>query len=417
MNGERVNPDEFIEHSETEDIAGADGVPPAQLRYLLMGCQVAQPHTCMLQFASHGATIKSQLLDGDNVGYRKYLGLVDSPCFAELTNTGKSELASFDDRFRALECEATGRARKFIERLREDRSRTFIERLRGEPYYPYRKISTVVDAVSRDTYETVVVALDEEVGLSGMPARILRILSLLTKQLLHSEDLATVLTSVLDLKGDHVSRLAELLRTTNLSSVIAAAELLVNRIQFLNELNELVYGPRASHVKERKHLHKLVERHAWLFVERFNLMGSDMSINHLIPIIRAQVSDTDDPEANIDDIPTEFRDIPDLYFMSTRWHQGERYYQHLIVELKAPSQRIVPKHIDQLQRYADQIVSPQCSDRRMVLTSSRSTWSRRASRNRSNGSSTIGNAQTGSSVPQAVMHMIPSCGLSSGQTT
>lgn len=357
VNGERVNPDEFVEHSETEDIGGEDGVPPAQLRHLLMGRQVSQPHTCMLHFSSNGATIKSQPLPDENVGYRKYLGLVDSPYLSELTNTGKSELASFDDRFRALECEATGRAKKFIERLREDRSRTFIERLRSEPYYPYKKISTVVDAVSRHTYETVMVALDEEVGLSGMPAKILRVLSLLTKQLLHSEDLATVLTSVLDLKGDHVSKLAELLRTTNLSSIIAAAELLVNRIQFLNELNELVYGPRASYVKERRHLHKLVERHTWLFGEQFNLMGSDTSINHLIPTLRAQVADVNDPEANVEDIPTEFRDIPDLYFMTTRWHQGEQYYQHLIVELKAPSQRIVPKHIDQLLRYADQIVS------------------------------------------------------------
>lgn len=68
------------------------------------------------------------------------------------------------------------------------------------------------------------------------------------------------------------------------------------------------------------------------------------------------MTEVDDPEAHVD-VPTEYRDIPDLYFMTTKWHQGEQYYQHLIVELKAPRYKVVSKHIDQLQRYADQIVS------------------------------------------------------------
>lgn len=278
VNGERVDPDEFVEHSEKEDIGGTDGVPPAQLRHLLMGQHVVQPYTCMLQFASHGAAIKNQPLDSESVGKRKYLGLVDSPYLAEMTNTGKSEVASMDETFRSLEREATGLAKKFIGRWRDDRSRTFIERLRSEPYYPplYKVPKTIFDTVSRDTYETVLMAMDEEVGLNGLPPRVLRIVSLLTKELLHNEDLATILTSVLDLKGDHVSRLADLLKTTTLNSIIAAGELLVNRIQFLNELQELVYGPVAFQVKERKHLHKIVERHTWLFGEEYNLMGSDI---------------------------------------------------------------------------------------------------------------------------------------------
>jgi hypothetical protein len=186
---------------------------------------------------------------------------------------------------------------------------------------------------------------------------------LLARHLLNSEDLADVLTSVLNLTGDDIAKFAELLKRTSLSSIIAISELLVGRFQFLEELQQLIDGPSARFVQERRHLHKMVELHTWLFGEQYHLMGSDVSLRTLLPLVLAEVQGGTDPEAEVI-IDETLRDIPDLYLMGTKWHEGSKYHQHLIVELKRPSVRIVRQHIDQLKRYASQIVAhPKFSQR------------------------------------------------------
>lgn len=387
VNGEEIDPNDFVEQNDVEEIEETENVPRAQLRHLLLGQSVEQHYPCMLQFATHGATIISQAIEGESITGRKYLGLVDSPYLSELTNTAKSELAVFDERFRALEAESTSRAKQYIARIQGDRTVTFLEHVRSQAFYPYKNPPrTVVDAVSRDAFETVLVAMEEEIGISSLPAKQMRLVCLLAQQLLHNEDLATILTSVLDLKGEHVTKFADLLRSTTLNSIIAAAELVVSRFRCLDELRELVYGCSAVHVKERRHLHKIIERHTWLFGEQYNLMGSDTSIDNLLQMIHAAVKDVEDDEARID-VRQELRDIPDLYLMTTKWNEGSKYHQHLIVELKRPSTCIVPKHIEQLERYAEQIVnSPMFSQRqdshRFTFVAVSSAVSQRVKRNR-----------------------------------
>lgn len=84
-------------------------------------------------------------------------------------------------------------------------------------------------------------------------------------------------------------------------------------------------------------------------------MGSDSALNTLLPVIKAAIRETNEPEALIS-TSEQLRDIPDLYLMGTKWHEGAKFHQHLIVEMKRPSVRIVSEHIGQLKRYASEIV-------------------------------------------------------------
>lgn len=45
-----------------------------------------------------------------------------------------------------------------------------------------------------------------------------------------------------------------------------------------------------------------------------------------------------------------------MYLLKTKWNEGAKFSQHLVIELKRPAVRIVPKHVEQLERYARQIV-------------------------------------------------------------
>lgn len=356
VNGEPLDPGGFIEHSDLEVIQESEEVPEALLRHLVFGPQVEQDHPNVLRFATHGATIASKPIEGEPIPGHKYLGLVDSPYLAELTNTAKSELAHLDSRFLALEKESLTRAHRYILAQRATKARSFIEEARDKPYYPFKDTpQTIIESASREIYDGVLMSLETGYGIRNLPPRQQRLVFVLAKHILQSEDLAEVLTNVLGLSGEEIAKFAALLRRTSLSSVIALSELLVTRFQFLDELRELTYGAPAKAVKERRHLQKIIEGHTWVFGEQYHLMGADSSLNTLLPLIHGTIKDMDDPESIVS-TDEELRDMPDLYLMTQKWNEGAKFHQHLVVELKKPSVRIVAAHIGQLKRYASEIV-------------------------------------------------------------
>jgi hypothetical protein len=90
---------------------------------------------------------------------------------------------------------------------------------REKVFYPCRDPpQTLVDEVSRQVYDETLVSLETGFGVSTLSNRQQRLVFLLARHLLQSEDLADVLTSVLNLSGADVTRFAELLRRTSLSN-------------------------------------------------------------------------------------------------------------------------------------------------------------------------------------------------------
>ena len=355
VNDEPIQFEDFVDERAIEQIQGDGDLPDANLHHMVLGQQVEQSAPSLLVFATRGATISQEVLGDEGIPGKKYLGLVDSPYLSDLTNTAKSELADFDTGFQALKAEASTRAKRFISERQGDRAKAFLERARGQPYYPYRSPpQTPVDRYRRQLYDGLLLTLEEQYRIGSAPADQQKLIFALTRQLLQSEDLASVLTSVLGLEGEEVSRFASLLRRTSLSSIIAVADLLVDRLRFLNELEILVYDTPAKWVKERSQLHKIIEGHTWVFGEQYHLMGSDRRIHTILSEALSQ-SPIEDSE-NILEVDPGLRDVPDLYLARSRWNEGAKFNQHLIVELKRPSVRIGPNHVQQLQRYASKIV-------------------------------------------------------------
>lgn len=355
VNGEQLDLSDFVESEEVEEIPEGES-PAATLRHIILGARVDQEEANALVFAASGNTIRRSNIEEAAIEGRKYLGLVDAAYLQELTNTSKSDLAEFDDRFRQLEREATARARRYIQAARGDRAETFLAKARANPAYPYKEPpATPVELYSRDVYDRLIVELDREFGIGGVSAHQLQLILALVSQLLRSEDLADIITNVLGLRGDEVSRFAEILRRTTLSSVIAVSELILNRQEFLRELEELVYGLMAKHILERRHLQKVVEAHTWVFGEQYHLMGADTRLAGILKHF-ATDADASDREASIE-VPEPLRDIPDFYLAKSQWNEGAKFTQHLVVEIKRPSVKITTTHIDrQVERYASEIV-------------------------------------------------------------
>ncbi|MCH7580505.1 MAG: ATP-binding protein [Chloroflexi bacterium] len=357
VNNEKVSLDEFVDERETEEIEAHDEVPGARLTHMVLSQQVEQMFPSILVFATHGTTVSQEPLAEESIPGRKYLGLVDSGYLSELTNTSKSELAEFDPGFLALREETSKRAKQFIVERQSGRAREFLERARLQNFYPYKEPPTTpVDGYRRQLYDNILLTMEETYKIGNASLSQQKLIFGLTQQLMHSEDLSSVLTNVLGLTGEEVARFAALLRRTSLNSIIAVADLLVDRIRFLDEMQVLVYGQRSEWVKERSQLHKILERHTWLFGERFHLMGSDRRLYGLLPEVAAALTDGQDDEESRIDVDGSLRDIPDLYLARTNWNEGARFHEHLIVELKRPSVRITEEHVGQLKRYSAEIV-------------------------------------------------------------
>ena len=364
VNDEPVRLDEFVDERLDEEIRGEGELPDASLHHMVLGQQVEQSVPSLLVFATKGTTVSQEVLGDEGIPGKKYLGLVDSPYLSDLTNTAKSELADFDPGFQALKGETSKRAKRFIAQRQGDQARAFLEVARKQPYYPFRSPPlTPVDRYQRQLYDGLLLTLEEQYRIGSAPTNQQKLIFALARQLLQSEDLASVLTSVLGLKGEEVTRFASLLRRTSLSSVIAVAGLLVDRLRFLSELEVLVYGSPAKCVKERRQLDRIIEGHTWVFGEQFHLMASQRKISNLL-LEAVSASDPEDPE-DVIRVDPELRDIPDLYLTRSKWNEGAKFHQHLVVELKRPSVRIGVRHLDQLQRYAAKIVqSPVWSQKR-----------------------------------------------------
>lgn len=355
VNGELLDLSQFVESEEVEEIPEGTS-PAATLRHIILGAQVDQDEPNTIVFAAAGNAIKRRAVGEPAVEGKKYLAVVDSKYLQELTNTAKSDLADFDPGFLNLEREAVSRAKTYLARMRGDREQAFLTKARANPAYPFKEPpQDLIAQASRGVYDRLIVELDREFGIGAVTPKQLQLILGLTSQLLRSEDLADVITNVLGLRGEEVSRFADILRRTTLSSVIALSELVVDRLGFLRELEELVYGKPADHVLERRHLQKVIEAHTWIFGEQYHLMGADSRLSTVLEQF-SEDGDDDDLDAGIL-VSDQLRDIPDFYLARKQWNEGAKFTQHLVVEIKRPSVRISTRHIDrQLERYVGRIV-------------------------------------------------------------
>jgi hypothetical protein len=131
-----------------------------------------------------------------------------------------------------------------------------------------------------------------------------------------------------------------------------------DRLAFLDALSAMLFDTELKkHFKERKQLHRLLEKNTWIFGEEFHLTVSDRDLTEVLRKCRAEgglengLIDDEPvvrPEGGMD---ARRRGIVDLV-LSRRLppSKGERH--HLVIELKAPKKRLSAKDSAQIKSYA-----------------------------------------------------------------
>ena len=143
-----------------------------------------------------------------------------------------------------------------------------------------------------------------------------------------------------------------LLDETNLSNIIGAAQLVADRLNFLEALKLVLFDKCTNkRLKERSQLHKILEQNTWIFGEEYNLWASDKDLTTVLRTHRDKLDANiviDEPFTK----PDGRRGIVDLMFSKVQRKHRADDIEHLVVELKSPKIVLSSKEINQIEDYA-----------------------------------------------------------------
>ncbi|MBV7652723.1 ATP-binding protein [Streptomyces albidoflavus] len=223
-----------------------------------------------------------------------------------------------------------------LEERRRRQRRQLVDRWIEEGVYPYpRRAEDDQARAEQATFDLVATSINRHITGDRTKKRLT--LSLLQNSLRHNPDqMVEILERVLSLSGDDVSHLHGLLHQTSLSNIIRASSIVTSRLQFLTALEHLVFDVETyGAVKERDHLHKILERELWVFGEEFNMMrSSEIGLTRMLEHHRRAVGWDPTPDAPVRAVDGGTRRV-DL-MLSAESHEHDRV-RHLVIELKAPS--------------------------------------------------------------------------------
>jgi hypothetical protein len=233
-----------------------------------------------------------------------------------------------------------------------------VERWRSEDIYPYASTpSSPVEQVERQVFDIVALNLSGHLpDFDKTDTKQKRLTFRLLKQAVEEnpESLRTILGEVLGLPKEQQDDLADLLRETSLSAIINAAKVVGDRIKFLAGLDGLLFEPESKkRLLERRQLHRILAPNTWIFGEEFNLTVDDESLNAVL-VKHLELLGRDPNE--VPSTPVLREDgrtgLVDLMLSRLVPQPGAVKREHLVVELKRPSQKIDDGVLGQIKEYA-----------------------------------------------------------------
>ena len=230
----------------------------------------------------------------------------------------------------------------------------FSKKLREDIYYPYRQESATSDTKSF-VFNQMAYFIEKEHKILSRKDKVRKIVYPLVDKAISHGELLPIIEKTISLKGEHIEKFKSLLERTELEDVITFSEEVAKKVQFLEFLEKLIYGQPSQHIKERSQLHKILERHLWIFGEQYNdtpILFSDKSLKNNLQELRNRlfVWEPDEKEENIIEVDEQLKDITDLFFFNEKILDDDRR-EVMVVELKRPSCRISQKELNQLDRY------------------------------------------------------------------
>ncbi len=239
---------------------------------------------------------------------------------------------------------------------RNTRFENFKNTLTDDESYPYREHSAASQS-QEVIFHKVAFLVEEQYKLLEKDSKLKNLIYPLIDRAIADGNIVGIFDKLLKLDKKSVDKFHELLEKTELENVVHFANQVADKIEFIDFLHVLVYGDLAQVIKERSQLHKIIEKHLWLFGEAYSdtpRLWSDRKIGNILNEIRTEhlVYDPTTKDGNlIEHEGDELNEITDLFFTNEKiTDDGSKEY--MIVELKSPKCLIGKKEIAQIDSYA-----------------------------------------------------------------
>ncbi len=234
----------------------------------------------------------------------------------------------------------------------------FTEKLKSDDYYPYKEKSSSKSKVM--LFDKLAYLVEDKYHILNEENMLREIIYPLIDRTISNGELDKILGSILKLNKKMTSKFSDLLEVTDLENIIEFSDKVASKIEDIEFLEKLVYSEISKNVKERKELHKFLEKMLWVFGEEYNdttKLLSDKNLRNNLSQLRDDclVYKPSRKEDNINtEIEKKVKSITDLFMYNERVLDYKRR-EVLIVELKAPKVKISPKEIGQVKKYAREI--------------------------------------------------------------
>ena len=266
-------------------------------------------------------------------------------------------LEDFNPNLKKIVGNAKGKLREHFRRRATEDAFKIVDEWKEEKIYPYQgEAKNLIEQTERQVFEVVALSLHDYLpDFEESNVKSKKFAFALLKQAIEESPKAVqrILEEVLELPKEKQEEFAELLERTSLAAIINASKMVADRLDFLRGLELLVFDAQSKHqLLERKQLHKILNDHTWIFGEEFNLTLSDKSLNDVLEKHLEKLGR--EPEEDADVVLREdgSEGIVDLMLSRIVPQPRAEEREHLIVELKRPSQKIDSKAAAQIKSYA-----------------------------------------------------------------
>lgn len=233
----------------------------------------------------------------------------------------------------------------------------FIDKLKKDEYYPYKEASSSKSKVM--VFDKLAFLVEDKYNLLNEKNKLREIVYPLIDRTISNGEFDQILRSILKLNKKMVAQFSNLLERTELDDIIEFSDKVSRKMEELEFIEKIVYSEISKNVKERKELHKFLEKMLWIFGEEYNdstKLLSDKNLENNLKKLRDdcleyKASKKDD---NIAEIEKPIKSITDLFMYSEKILDA-KHREVLVVELKAPKVKISPKELQQVMKYAREI--------------------------------------------------------------
>jgi len=243
----------------------------------------------------------------------------------------------------------------FRERAAEDAT-ALVEEWKESKVYPYEgDPQGIIEEAERQVFDVVALNINSYLSdFDDASDTNKRFTFTLVRQALQEnpQSLRKIFTDVLHLPKERQDDLAELLGKTSLPSIISAARVVSNRLDFLRGLEILLFDKDSKQqLLERDQLHKILANETWIFGEQFHLTSNEDTLNEVLEKHLALLGQRSDDESPVTREDSSTGRIDLMLAQSVPQPRAEER-EYLVVELKRPKKKVDSEVLIQVESYA-----------------------------------------------------------------